>query len=192
MAAALAIGFSGLLVRAQEPAPPGDRAAGTTLAARLRTQQWATRKAKAAYDIAKARRELAEIAVSEYVEVGFLQELAAVEADLRRAQAALKKIKTELEQELDRFGRNPLAGNPVYSQLALKKAEFRVEQAESRRKVLVQYTKWKTLKGLQGTVERARSDELAKKAASEREKANEANLDRPTVGPRKELVFNRI
>ena len=39
--------------------------------ARLRAQQLATRKAKASYLIARATRELAEIAVEEYEEVTF-------------------------------------------------------------------------------------------------------------------------
>jgi HlyD family secretion protein len=187
MTAALSLGVGGSHLQAQQQSPAKGKAAArekaikTTPQERLRAQQLATRRAKAAYDIARATRELAEIDFEEYVGVGLSRELAEADDELRRARATLEQEKAELEKELDKFRRNPLAGNPFPFRLAIKKAEFRVEQAESQRKVLVQYTQSKRLKKLRSEVEKARSDELAKHATWEREKAKQTELERSMI-----------
>ncbi len=66
----------------------------------------------------------------------------------------------------------------VSEELTLKKARFALEQAESKKKVLVDYTKGKTIKELKSEVEKARSDELAKKATWELEVSKEKKLER--------------
>ena len=66
----------------------------------------------------------------------------------------------------------------VSEELTLKKARFALEQAQSKKKVLVEYTKDKTIKELESEVEKARSDELAKKATWELEKSKEKKLER--------------
>ncbi len=50
----------------------------------------------------------------------------------------------------------------VAEQLALKKARFALEHTQSKLKVLLDYTKDKTIKALTGLVETARASELAK------------------------------
>ena len=60
----------------------------------------------------------------------------------------------------------------------LKKAKFALEQAQSKKKVLVDYTKHKTIKELQSEVEKARSDELAKKATFALEDSKEKKLEK--------------
>ncbi len=67
--------------------------------------------------------------------------------------------------------RKPSFNLPVYPEvpevsidLTIKKARFALEQAKSKRKVLVDFTKEKTIKELQSEVEFARSQELSKKA----------------------------
>src|SRR5262249_29143175 len=66
----------------------------------------------------------------------------------------------------------------VSEELALKKAVFALEQAQSKKKVLVEYTKGKTIKELRSEVEKARSDELAKKATHELEVSKEKKLEK--------------
>ena len=129
-------------------------------------QRKSTLRAETAFRDARLKRELAEIDVAEYVEVGFPQELATIEVDLRRAQSSLEACREQARVAIEKGWRNPLAtDHPISAKLlAIKKAEFQVEQAESRRKVLVQYTKFKTLKELVSEVQKARSDELAKEA----------------------------
>lgn len=80
----------------------------------------------------------------------------------------------------------------VSAELVLKRCEFALEQAQSKRKVLVEYTKPKTLKELRSAVEKARSDELAKQAAWELEKAKGTKLGRQNGRPRRILDSTRI
>ena len=56
----------------------------------------------------------------------------------------------------------------------MQKAKFALEQAQTKKDVLEKYTKEKTIKELQAEVEKAKSDELAKKATYELEKSKEA------------------
>ena len=66
----------------------------------------------------------------------------------------------------------------VSEELTLKKARFALEQAQSKKKVLVDYTKDKTIKELESEVEKAHSDELAKKATWELEASKEKKLEK--------------
>lgn len=146
---------------------------------RLRAQQLATRKAKASYEIAKLTREIAEIALAEYQEVIFFRDLATVEGGVKLAESDL----TRAEDRRDWAGRMFDKGfvsraQKVSEELTLKKAQFTLEQAESKRKVLVDYSKGKTIKELRREVEKARSDEMAKEAAWDLEKAKEIELER--------------
>ena len=61
-------------------------------------------------------------------------------------------------------------GENAGDKLSVAQARFKFEQEQTRKQVLEQYTKEKTLKGLQSEVEKAKSDELAKKAAYERDR----------------------
>ena len=55
---------------------------------------------------------------------------------------------------------------------------FSLEQAQSKKNVLVNYTRDKTIIELRSEVEKARSDELAKQANWELERTREAKLAR--------------
>ena len=61
-------------------------------------------------------------------------------------------------------------------ELKFKQTQFALEQAHSKLKVLVGYTKTKTIKELSGAIETARSRELAKQAALERERSMKKRL----------------
>src|SRR5262249_1738912 len=63
-------------------------------------------------------------------------------------------------------------------ELTRKKARFALEQAQSKRAVLVQYTKGKTVMELYREAEKAKSDELAKEEAWDSEKSRENRLER--------------
>ena len=60
--------------------------------------------------------------------------------------------------------------------LSLTKARFALEQAQSKREVLVKYTRGKTIKELRSEVEKARVDELSKQDAYEVEMIKETEL----------------
>ena len=66
----------------------------------------------------------------------------------------------------------------VSEELNFKKAEFTLEQAQSKKKVLTKYTREKTIKELESEVKKAHSDELAKQATWELEKGKENKLEK--------------
>ena len=173
-------------LQAQEPGPP---AKGPGLAvdnasshqatsdpkSKLRAQQLATRKAEAIYEIAKLTRELTEIAQQEYIEYIFPQDLASIVGEIRLAESDLARAKDRLERA--RFEKR-FFPQALSEELTFKKAQFTLEQAQSKRKVLVEYTRGKTIKELESEVEKARVSEVVKKKAWEPEKAKEAELKR--------------
>ena len=59
----------------------------------------------------------------------------------------------------------------VSEELALKKARFAIEDAQSERKVLIDYTKNKTVKRVLAAIETARGRELRKQAELERQQS---------------------
>jgi HlyD family secretion protein len=146
---------------------------------RLREQRLATRKAKAIYEIARSNRELAEIAIEEYEEVIYPKDLATVEGEIKLAESDLSRsedrfewAKRMLEKRFD-----PEA-TKVSQELALKKSRFALEQVQSKKKVLVDYTRGKTVKELKSEVDKAQHDELAKEAAWKSEQFKEFALKR--------------
>jgi len=141
-------------------------------------QKITVRQAEASYDQAKLTREVAEVAVAEYEQGTFRQSLqtiqgdiAMAEADLKRAEDRLgwsrkmreKRFVSEAQVTADRFGH--------------EKARFVLEQARTSKDVLLKYTKEKTLKELRAEVEKARSDEMAKKRTLDLERAKARTLE---------------
>ena len=153
--------------------------ATATPQARLRAQQRATRKAKASYEIAKLTRELAEIAVEEYQEVNYPRDLATVEGEIKVAESDRTRSEDRLAWAKRMFEKGYVSqAQKVSEELALQKARFALEQAQSKLEVLLKYTKNKTIKELESAVEKAHSDELAKQASWEVERAHEIELER--------------
>jgi len=156
----------------------GESKAGT-LQIRLRAQQFATRKAKASYEIARATLELAEIAREEYEEIIFPRDLAIADGEVKLAESDLRRSEDRLDWARRMFDKGFVSrAQKVSEELTLKKAQFTVEQAESKQKVLVDYTKSKTIKELLSEVEKARSDKLARQATWDLENAKEIKLER--------------
>jgi len=111
----------------------------------------ALQSAAADYENAKLAREVAEIAVVEYKEGIFKQDRDVLKSELALAESDLKRARDSSASD--------------------EKAKLRVERAKQRLTTLEEYTKSKMVKELQSEVEKARSDELAKKATLEQLKA---------------------
>jgi RND family efflux transporter MFP subunit len=169
---------------------------------RLVNQRITTRSAEANYKNAKLTREVAEIAVKEYVEGDYVHELGDVTRQLDGARNAIAK----LEQRLERTraarqrikdtmaltsGRLPTAPEILAeldvqdrldeAELALERERRVLAQAERKRDVLDRLTKPKTILALEGQVKKALSDELAKQATWELENSKEDKLERQIV-----------
>jgi len=145
----------------------------------LTNQQITTKSAAANYENAKLTREVAEIAVVEYVEGIYVQDLQTVEGEIKLAESDLSRSEDRVDWARRMYDKGYVSmAQKISEELALKKARFTLEQSQSKRKVLVDYTRGKTIKELQSEVEKARSDELAKKATMELETSKEKKLER--------------
>jgi HlyD family secretion protein len=145
----------------------------------LREQRLATRKAKAVYEIARSTRELAEIAAEEYEEVKYPLDLAAVGGEIKLAEIDLKRSEDRLDWARRMFDKGYVSkGQKDSEELSLKKAAFAVQQAASKRKVLVEDTKDKTIKELRIQVDKAKFDEVEKEAIWRLLRDKELELER--------------
>jgi beta-lactamase regulating signal transducer with metallopeptidase domain len=171
-------------VRLAQDAPRSEKKGTETQSAktRWRAQQVIARKAEYDYQNARLTREIAEIVVIEYEEGIFKQDLATVEGAIKLAETNLSRSKDRLEWARRMLKKGFVPPATVTSEeLTFKKARFALEQAQSMKKVLVDYTKGKTIKELKSEVEKARSDELKKKRTWEREKSKESALEREAI-----------
>jgi len=149
-------------------------------------QQIKIESAKANLQNAQLKREVAQIAVNEYEQGIFVQEKAIAEEELKLARSDLEKARQQIQQAKDRLvqikqgskGSTADIANEfrfsdqvVIAQLGEKRAGFAIEQAESKLKVLLEFTKDQRVKELRSEVEKARSVELAKQAEWEIEKS---------------------
>lgn len=140
-----------------------------------------TRKAaEANYENSRLEREVAEISVVEYVEGIFKLKNAECHAAIKIAEAELALA----EDELSAFVKNAKAEKATVNlerkraELAVLRARWAREIGEARRKALIDFTKPKELKALKGNVEKAKSNELAKKASWALEVSKEKKLER--------------
>jgi RNA polymerase sigma factor (sigma-70 family) len=146
---------------------------------RLANQKTTARAAEAAYQNAKLTREVAEIAVIEYVEGIYKQDLDTVDGEIKLAESDLSRHDDRVDWARRMFDKGYVSKDQkVAEELALKKARFALEQSQSKRKVLVEYTRIKTIKELKSEVEKARSDELTRKATWELETAKTEHIER--------------
>jgi HlyD family secretion protein len=145
----------------------------------LVNQRITTKSAEANFLNAKLTREVAEIAVKEYVEGVYVQDLATVEGDIKLAESELTRSEDRLEWARRMFEKGYVSkATLVTEELNFKKAQFTLEQAQQKKTVLVKYTRDKTIKELDSDVKKAHSDELAKQATWELEKGKEDKLEK--------------
>ncbi len=106
-----------------------------------------------------SNREVAEIAVREYVEGDYVDQLAEVEGNIKIAEAELGWPKWKLKAEKSSNPGNSLIDHRR-SEMALLRARFSLEKAQSARRLLVKYTRGKEdqatgIRGQEGPCRRA-------------------------------------
>jgi hypothetical protein len=165
--------------------------------------------AKAGYQRAQLDRETAEIALAEYKEALFNHEKKSIETEIKLAQVELESAQRAVPQARERRAkikqvRTGSAGDlargwqfesgEVVAQFQEKKARFALEQAQSKLKVLCEYQGPQTERELKSRIEKARSDELARRATSELEQSKLIKLKRMKDPPqiRGKLTEQRI
>jgi hypothetical protein len=177
---------------------------GTDLQNQFMNQQISTESAKANLSNAELERQIAEIAVLEYEEGISVQERATAEGELKLAESDLTRAQDSIVIAKDQLARIKRASKGSSADLAnefafadtlenaerrLPKSELAVSHAKFKVKALVEYTRPKRIKELRSAVARARSKELAKRAALELEQRKQNRLEeaikRGSPAPRK-------
>jgi HlyD family secretion protein len=145
----------------------------------LKNQKIATLGAEAAFQNAKLTREVAVIAVVEYEEGIYKQELETVLGEIALAEAEQRRAEDRIVWSDRMFVKGYVSkAVNIADHVSLKQKVFTFEQALTKKNVLLEYTKKKTVKELQSEVEKAKSDELAKQQTWELEKDKEAKLEK--------------
>src|SRR5262249_35126976 len=131
--------------------------------------------AEAAYQNAKRTREVADIAFTEYDQGVARQEQAALLGEITLAKAELdlaaERLKPLKDAPKDALARRQAAVDEL-------RARSAPDRASAKRSTREKHTLPRRRTELRMAVERARSDELARQAAWELEKAKEAKLRR--------------
>ena len=165
---------------------------------RLINQEIAERRAGAAYLNARLAREVAEIAVTEYVEGVSKLEIRALESQIAGAEPAIRKAADRLERirrareqmkdaargATGKATKSPadiLAELDIVDRLeaaeqTLRDEKTSLELSRSRLDVLEKYTREKTTKALKIEAERKRTEEAARKEAWMLEKSRAEKL----------------
>lgn len=139
----------------------------------------ATESAKAAYMNAKLTRMVAEIAVTEYEEGLFKQELQSVLGEITLAEAERNRAQDRLEWSNRMTQKKYISvAQNIADKVSLQQKNFALEQAQTKRTVLEKFTKDKTIKELRSDVEKAKSDELAKQQTWDLEQKKQTKLEK--------------
>jgi HlyD family secretion protein len=144
---------------------------------RIAAQEIVMRGAEADVHATRIAREVAVMAVNEYKEGTFMQEFAATESGIKLTEAELARAEDNLDWVRRMFEKGyTTMAEKVTAELVLKHARFALELGQTKKKILIDHSKARTIKALTGEVEAARARELAKLAALERERSAQKRL----------------
>jgi hypothetical protein len=144
------------------------------MAAKWKRDSVAVLGARASYENARLTREVAEIALAEYVQAIYEQDRETILGEIALARSDRERAEDRLEwteRMLDKG--HVVLVDYTSAKLSVDRAAFVEEQACTKLDVLDRYTYEKTLKELTSEVEKARAEELAKKATHQRLVADE-------------------
>jgi RND family efflux transporter MFP subunit len=143
----------------------------------LINQEISTKRAESDLEQSKKTEEVAQIAVKEYLEGTFPQDIQSAEGQIKLAESDLIRSQERLEwsDRMLQIGYVTSSQNQA-DKLTLQKAEFTLRENQTKKTVLEKYTKDKQMKELQANVEKAKSDRLAKEQTYELEKTKQEKL----------------
>ena len=142
----------------------------------LVNQKITVKSAEANLENAKLSRETAELAVVEYEEGIYQSQFQENEGNIKIAEAEWAFAVDRLTAA--KADRVAVLHEIKLAELRERRARFEFEKAQSRKKVLADFTGPKKKKELKSAVEKARSDELAKKSILALESSKEKKLER--------------
>ncbi len=144
-----------------------------------KNQMITTAQAEASYQQARLTREVAEVAVKEYEEGTYKQDLETILGEIALAESDVTRSRDRLDWSTKMHLKGYVSeAQKLADKSSLQKAEFSLEQAQTKKAVLLKYTRDKTLLELRSDVKKAESDELAKKSTWSLEKDKEDKLVR--------------
>jgi HlyD family secretion protein len=167
-----------------------------TLKDKLKNQQITVAQAAATSEQAKLTREVAEVALQEYTDAIYKQDQQTLRGEFITAESAIRKAEARLERtklarklvaEANRTGTKTPAEVVIWldiedridaAEMSLMHEKAALELAQSKLNRLMKYTRDRTTKELSSEVEKAKSNELAKKATFSLERDKEAKLVR--------------
>jgi hypothetical protein len=154
--------------------------------------------AEVEYENAKLMREVAQIAVKEYEQGNYVSDLATAKGRVRIAEAEVQRAAESVSNLLPLFMQNKKAATwSVAEKIAVanfettfhlaelqkKKAEFELEQAKAQLEVLNIYEKPKRLMELKVQVEKALSEEFAKRQMAQLQRDKLSTMKKQAEGP---------
>ncbi len=144
---------------------------------RLASQEIVAQAAQAEVHATRIAREVAVMALREFKESAYAQQLATTEGQIKLAESKLSRAldRVDWSQRMFLKGYVSLA-EKVSEDLALKQARFALEEAQSQKKVLIDHSRERETKALTGAIESARARELAAQAALAREQTLQKKL----------------
>jgi RND family efflux transporter MFP subunit len=145
---------------------------GLTLRNNLTDQEIATRQADSNLQNAVKTREVAQIALNEYLEGTFPHELRLAEHELQLAKANLAQAEDRFEWSSGMLLQNLVSPSQVLADQNSKlNCEISFSKSKTKIEVLKNYTRKKMLTELEANVEKARVDELTMRATFEAQRA---------------------
>ncbi len=134
---------------------------------RLVEQTIAAKRAENEYQAAHLAHDLAIMASKQYKESSYLLEKGAIQGEIKRAESNLTSTSDQLEHTTRGFEKGMVTkAQKVAIELALQKAKYDFELAQSKLNNLEQYTKPLAVKRLSSEIDKARSQEQAAKEIS--------------------------
>ena len=140
-------------------------------------QQIATSSAKANSENAALNREIAEIAVVEYVEGVLASEKAEIRSDVKLAEAELELAEAELGA-VKASDRNQNTLSTKRAEVAVLRSRLALEKTQARLRIVNDYTGPKRTSELKSELEKARSSERSMRATFQREVAKEQKIEK--------------
>lgn len=145
---------------------------GLTLRNSLTDQEIATRQADNNLQNAVKTREVAEIALKEYVEGTYPHEMRLAEHDLQLAEANLAQAQDRFDWSSGMLSQNLVSPSQVLADKNSKlNCEIAFSKSQTKIDVLKNYTRKKRLTELSAAIDKARVDELTMKATFEAQQA---------------------
>jgi hypothetical protein len=125
--------------------------------------------AQANYTNATLTRQVAEIALAEYLQGIYPEDLKAIDAEIALAKSDAVRARERLARADQPAKDDPGASAArADSEKAARHADLRQQRADQKKAELVGRTRDNTVKDLKSEIERARADELAKKSTYDR------------------------